>query len=246
MDFSDGYWQVEVAQEDHEKTTFTTGQGPYHFRSMPMGLTNAPAAFQRVMELVLKWLPWHICMVYLDDILIYSRSFEDHLSALGEDFTRIGTAGLRLNARKCHLAQDHVVFLGHVISAEGLRLDPKNTEKVKSWPVPRSATEVCAFLGLCSYYRRFVRSFAQLAVPLSHLTGKDVPFQYTADCKEAFESLRDALCAEPIMSHPDFTHCFILHTNASQVAVGAMLAQDADGLEKVVAYASHSLTLPHS
>ena len=132
LDFSDGYWQVEVAQEDREKTAFTTGQGLYQFRSMPMGLTNASATFQRVMELVLKGLPWHICMVYLDDILIYSRSFEDHLSALGDVFTRIGTAGLRLNARKCHLARDHVGFLGHVISAEGLHPDPKNTEKVKS------------------------------------------------------------------------------------------------------------------
>ena len=136
LDFSDGYWQEEVAPED------STGQGLYQFRSMPMGLTNAPATFQRVMELVLKGLPWHICMVYIDNILIYSRSFEDHLSALGEVFIRIGAAGLRLNARKCHLARDHVVFLGHVISAEGLCPDPKNTEKVESWPVLRSATDV--------------------------------------------------------------------------------------------------------
>ena len=218
-----------MAQEDREKTT---GQGLYQFRSMPMALTNAPATFQRVMELVLKGLPWHVCMVYLDDILIYSKSFEDHISALKEVFTRIGAAALRLNASKCHLARDHVVFFGHVISAQGLRPDPKNTEKVQSWPVPRSATEVHAFLGLCSYYRRFVRSFAQRAAPLSHFTGKDVPFQWTADCQEAFEFLRDALCAEPIMSHPDFTHRFILFTDASQVAVGAVLAQDADGLVK--------------
>lgn len=242
LDFSDGYWQVEVAQEDREKTAFTTGQGLYQFKSMPMGLTNAPATFQRVMELVLRGLPWHICMVYLDDILIYSRSFEAHLSALEEVFTRIGTAGLRLNARKCNLARDHVVFLGHVISAVGLRPDPRNTDKVKTWPVPRSATEVRAFLGLCSYYRRFVRSFAQRAAPLNHLTGKDIQFQWTADCQEAFEFLRDALCAEPIMSHPDFTQRFTLCTDASQVAVGAVLAQEVDGLEKVVAYASHSLT----
>ena len=242
LDFSDGYWQVEVAQEDREKTAFTTGQGLYQFRSMPMGLTNAPATFQRVMELVLRGLPWHICMVYLDDILVYSRSFEAHLSALGEVFTRIGAAGLRLNARKCHVARDHVVFLGHVISAEGLCPDPRNTDKVKTWPVPRSATEVRAFLGLCSYYRRFVRGFAQRAAPLNHLTGKDVPFQWTADCQEAFEFLRAALCAEPIMSHPDFSRSFTLYTDASQIAVGAVLAQEVDGLEKVVAYASHSLT----
>lgn len=168
-------WFQQVAQADCEKTAFTTGQGMYQF-TCPMGLTNAPATFQRVMELVFKGLPWHICMVYLDDILIYSRSFEDHLSALGEVFSRIGAVGLRLNAKKCHLAQDHVVFLGHVVSAEGLRPDPKNTEKVKSWPVPRSATELRAFLGLCSYYRRFVRSFAQRA---AHGEGRPIP----VDCR---------------------------------------------------------------
>ena len=243
LDFSDGYWQVEVAQGDREKTAFTTGQGLYQFKAMPMGLTNAPATFQRVMELVLKGLPWHICMVYLDDILVYSRSFEDHIAALDEVFTRIEVAGLRLNARKCHLARDHVVFLGHVISAEGLRPDPRNTDKVKNWPMPRSATEVRAFLGLCSYYRRFVRDFAQLAAPLSHLTGKDIPFQWTADCQGAFEFLRDALCAEPIMCHPNFTQHFMLYTDASLMAVGAVLAQEVDGLERVVAYASRSLTM---
>ena len=242
LDFSDGYWQLEVAQEDREKTAFTTGQGLYQFRSMPMGLTNAPATFQRVMELVLKGLPWHVCMIYLDDILIYSQSFETHLAALEQVFTRIGAAGLRLNARKCHLARDHVVFLGHVISSEGLRPDPRNTDKVKSWPVPRSATEVRAFLGLCSYYRRFVRSFAQHAAPLTHLTGKDVPFKWGADCQGAFEFLREALCAEPIVSHPDFTKPFTLYTDASQLAVGAVLSQVRDGVEKVVAYASRSLT----
>ncbi|KAK7906740.1 hypothetical protein WMY93_015352 [Mugilogobius chulae] len=242
LDFSDGYWQVEVAEEDREKTAFTTGHGLYQFRSMPMGLTNAPATFQRFMELVLKGLPWQICMVYLDDILIYSRSFSEHIEALEEVFTRIGAAGLRLKAKKCQLARDHVVFLGHVLSAEGLQPDPRNTCKVRDWPVPTSATEVRAFLGLCSYYRRFVRDFARHASPLVSLTGKNVPFSWTAECQEAFEFLRHALCAEPVMCHPDFTQPFVLYTDASQVAVGSVLTQSVDGLEKVVAYASHALS----
>uniref|UniRef100_A0A3Q2ZZT4 Gypsy retrotransposon integrase-like protein 1 n=1 Tax=Kryptolebias marmoratus TaxID=37003 RepID=A0A3Q2ZZT4_KRYMA len=242
LDFSDGYWQVEVAEEDREKTAFTTGHGLYQFRSMPMGLTNAPATFQRVMELVLKGLPWQICMVYLDDILIYSKSFSEHLAALEEVLSRIGAAGLRLKAKKCQLARDHVVFLGHVLSAEGLRPDPRNTCKVKNWPIPRSATEVRAFLGLCSYYRRFVKNFAQRASPLVHLTGKNVPFRWTAECHEAFEFLRDTLCSEPVMCHPDFTQPFVLYTDASQAAVGAVLTQTVDGLERVVAYGSHALT----
>ena len=242
LDFSDGYWQVEVAEEDRQKTAFTTGHGLYQFRSMPMGLTNAPATFQRFMELVLKGLPWHICMVYLDDILIYSRSFDEHLAALGEVFARIGAAGLRLKAKKCQLARDHVVFLGHVVSAKGLQPDPRNTCKVRDWPVPRSATEVRAFLGLCSYYRRFVKDFALHASPLVHLTGKNVPFHWSTECQGAFEFLRSTLCAEPVMCHPDFTKPFVLYTDASQVALGSVLTQQVDGLERVVAYASHALS----
>ena len=124
LDFSNGYWQVEVAEEDREKTAFTTGRGLYQWRAMPMGLTNSPATFQRMMELILRGLPWHICMVYLDDILIYSRSFEDHLANLEEVLTRVQTAGLRLNPSKCHFARDHVVFLGHVVSRQGLQTGP--------------------------------------------------------------------------------------------------------------------------
>ncbi|CAL9692089.1 unnamed protein product [Knipowitschia caucasica] len=241
LDFSDGYWQVEVAEEDREKTAFNTGHGLYQFRSMPMGLTNAPATFQRFMELVLKGLPWHICMIYLDDILIFSRSFSEHVAALEQILSRIGAAGLRLKAKKCQMARDHVAFLGHVVSAEGLRPDPRNTCKVRDWPIPRSATEVRAFLGLCSYYRRFVRGFAQHASPLIHLTGKNVPFTWSEECQESFEFLRDALCAEPVMCHPDFTQPFVLYTDASQVAVGSVLTQSVEGLERVVAYASHAL-----
>ncbi len=175
-----------MAEEDREKTAFNSGQGLYQFKSMPMGLTNVPVTFQRVMELVLRGLPWHICMVYLDDILIYSSSFEAHLSALREVFSRIGAAGLRLNARKCHLARNHVVLLGHVISAAGIRPDPRNTDKVKTWPVPRTAPEVRSLLGLCSYYRRFVRGFVDQTAPLHRFTEKDVPFQLTEACQEAF------------------------------------------------------------
>ena len=205
LDFSNGYWQVEVAEEDREKTAFTTGRGLYQWRSMPMGLTNPPATFQRMMELVLRGLPWHVCMVYLDDVLIYSPTFEDHLSSLREVFSRIQTAGLKLNPKKCHLARDHVVFLGHVVSRHGLQPDPRNTDKVKKWPTPQNSTEVRAFVGLCSYYRRFVKDFAQRAAPLHHLTCKDTPFQWTAECNAAFEYLKGVLSAAPVVTMPEFT-----------------------------------------
>ncbi|XP_023809406.1 uncharacterized protein LOC111947165 [Oryzias latipes] len=162
LDFSNVYWQVEVAEEDRGKTACTTGRGLYQWRAMPMGLSNSPATFQRMMELVLRGLPWHICLVYLDDILIYSRSFEDHMHHLEVVLTRIKDAGLKLNSQKCHFARDNVVFLGHVVSREGLEPDPRNTDKVKSWPTPRTPSEVRAFVGLCSYL--FIYLFIRLEV----------------------------------------------------------------------------------
>ncbi|KAG1940175.1 thy-1 membrane glycoprotein [Pimephales promelas] len=239
--FSNGYWQVEVAEEDREKTAFTTGQRLYQWRSMPMGLSNAPATFQRLMELVLRGLPWHICMVYLDDILIYNRTFEEHLSSMREVFSRIQSAVLRLNPGKCHLARDHVVFLGHVVSRTGLQPDPKNTEKVLNWPVPHSPSEVRAFVGLCSYYRRFVKDFSKLAAPLNHLVGKNVPFVWTDECDKSFNLLKSVLSSDPVVVLPDFSVPFKIYTDASNLAVGAVLAQDRDGLEHVVAYASRAL-----
>lgn len=241
LDFSNGYWQVEVAEEDREKTAFTTGQGLYQWRSMPMGLSNAPATFQRLMELVLRGLPWHICMVYLDDILIYNKTFEEHMSSLKEVFLRIRSAGLRLNPQKCHLARDHVVFLGHVVSRKGLQPDPKNTDKVLNWPVPRSPSEVRAFVGLCSYYRRFVKDFSKLAAPLNQLVGKNVPFVWNDTCDQSFRHLKNVLSSEPVVILPDFSVPFKIYTDASNLAVGAVLAQDRDGREHVVSYASRAL-----
>ena len=134
LDFSNGYWQVEVAECDREKTAYSTGRGLYQWGYMPMGLTNSPATFQRMMELVLRGLPCQICMVFLDDILIYSNTFEAHLSNLEEVFARMQAAGL-LNPKKCHFARDQVTFLGHV-SRRGLQQDPRNTDKVEQWPTP--------------------------------------------------------------------------------------------------------------
>lgn len=207
-----------------------------------MGLTNSPATFQRMMELVLRGLPWQVCMVYLDDVLIYSPTFEDHLRSLREVFSWIQTAGLTLNPKKCHLSRDHVVFLGHVVSRHGLQPDPRNTDKVRSWPTPRNPTDVRAFVGLCLYYRRFVRDFAQRTAPLHHLTCKDVHFQWTTECDAAFEYLKGVLSTAPVVTMPDFNIPFKGYTDASIEAVGAVLAQDKDGLERVVVYASQSLS----
>lgn len=193
------------------------------------------------MELVLRGLPWQVCIVYLDDVLIYSPTFEDHLCRLCEVFSRIQTAGLKLNPGKCHLARDHVVFLGNVVSWNGLQPDHRNTDKVRNWPVPQNPTEVRAFVGLCSYYCRFVKDFERRAVPLHRLTCKDVPFEWSS-VNAGFEYLKGVLSAAPVVTMPDFSIPFKVYTDASMEAVGAVLAQDKKGLERVVVYASQSLS----
>ncbi len=130
---------------------------------MPMGISNAPPVFQRLMELVLRGLHWSVCLIYLDDIIVYSADFPQHLQHLCEVFQRFCTAGLKLKPSKCHLAHSSVTFLGHRVSSAGVEPDPSNIDKVKTWPIPTSATQVRAFLGLCSYYRRFIRHFARTA-----------------------------------------------------------------------------------
>lgn len=179
-------------------------------------------------------------MVYLDDVLIFSPTFDDHMVSLREVFSRIQAAGLKLNPKKCHLVRDHVVFLGHVVSPHGLQPDPRNTDKVRSWPRPQSPSEVRAFLGLCSYYRRFVKNFACCAAPLNHLTCKDVPFEWTSDCDAAFSYLKSVLSSDPVVTMPDYTLPFKVYTDASMEAVGAVLAQDKDGLKRVVVYATYA------
>ena len=242
IDLSSGYWQVAVHPEDSEKTAFTTGDGLYQFKVMPMGLTNAPPTFQRLMELVLRGLHWSTRLVYLDDVIVVGKSFSDHMTNLEQVLSRFRDANLKLKPSKCHFLHTQVRFLGHVVSKDGILPDPSNTNRVLDWPTPRNASEVRSFLGLCSYYRRFVKNFAHCAAPLHRLTQRDVPFDWTTECEDAFTSLRDALIHAPVMAYPDVTKPFILFTDASNSAIGAVLSQVQNGRERVIAYASHVLT----
>ena len=207
-----------------------------------MGLTNAPPTFQRLMELVLHGLHWKECLIYLDDVLVFSHSFAEHLQSLTEVFSRFRSAGLKLKAKKCQFAQKQVTFLGHVVSNRGLQPDARNLEKVRRWPTPRTATEVRAFIGLCSYYRRFIKNFSVIAAPLHILTHKGAIFKWTVDCEDAFQSLKHALTHPPIVAHPIFTQPFLLYTDASQDSIGSVLSQRQDDKERVIAYASHTLS----
>ena len=243
LDLVSGYWQVEVAEEDRNKTAFCTTEGLFEFKVMPFGLCNAPATFQRLMDFVLAGLNWAHCLVYLDDVIVLGRSFSEHLLNLQMVFARLREAGLMLKPAKCTLFREEVQFLGHLVSREGVRADPANVERVATWPTPTTKREVQQFLGFASYYRRFIKDFAGIAKPLHRLTEEGDTFRWTDECERAFEKLRHLLTTTPLLAYPDFDRPFILDTDASAVGIGAVLSQiDNTGQERVVAYGSRVLS----
>lgn len=244
LDLASGYWQIELEQSSRPKTAFATHQGLFEFTRMPFGLCNAPATFQWLMQVILAGLEWKCCFVYLDDILVASRTFEEHLSHLQEVFRRLREAGLRLKPKKCAILREEVAYLGHTISQEGIKPDPAKVHKVRTFPVPTDVTTLRQFLGLASYYRKFIQGFAEVASPLHELTKKGSSFCWTSACEEAFQTLKDLLCDAPVLAYPRFGTgaTFVLETDASIRGLGAVLAQpQPDGTIHPIAYASRSL-----
>ena len=242
LDLASGYWQVEVKEEDKEKTAFSTPQGHFEFNKMPFGLTNAPATFQRLMECILAGLTGDECLIYIDDIVVFSRTFLEHLQRLRRVFQRLRDASLRLKPPKCKFARKEVHYLGHIVSAEGVRTDPDKTKAVKEYPIPHDVKQLRQFLGLTNYYRRFIKDYSLLATPLFHLTRKTAKgFLWSSSCQQAFETLKQKLVTPPILAYPDFTRPFILQTDASDQAIGAVLSQEREGQEHVISYWSRRL-----
>lgn len=169
LDLASGYWQVEVDEVDRPKTAFTTLFGTFEFTVMPFGLANAPATFQRLMDYIFQDLIGKCVVVYLDDINVYSKTFDEHVTHLEEVFRRLSNAGLKLKPTKCHFAKQELKFLGHVISQAGIATDPKKIESVQNFPIPRNLRQLRGFLGLASYYRKFVKGFTNIAAPLNRL-----------------------------------------------------------------------------
>ncbi|KFD62323.1 hypothetical protein M514_25446 [Trichuris suis] len=212
---------------------------------MPFGLTGAPATFQRLMERVLAGLKWSTCLVYLEDIIVFSLTAEEHIEHLAPVLSRLQEAGLKVNSRKCKLFCKEVCYLRHIVSEKGIEPDPSLTEKMRTYPVPKCLTEVQRFLRLASYYRKFIKNFAAIAKPLHQLTEKRKPFEWSLECREAFHKLRAALLSHPVLQLPDFSVPFILDTDVSDTAIGAVLSQtDVQGREHPVAFASRTLTRP--
>lgn len=187
---------------------------------------------------VLSGLPWKTCLVYLDDIMIMGKTFEEHIKNLEEVMQRLRDANLKLNPKKCELFRKEVTFLGHVVSEEGVATNPEKIKTVQTWPVPKTIKQVRSSLGLCSYYRRFICKFAEIARPLQQLTEANQKFNWSDDCQSAFEELKTKLISTPILSYPRDQGLFILDADASNDSMGAVLSQVQDGYEKVICYYS--------
>jgi len=249
LDLASGYWQVQVHPGSQEKTAFVTHQGLYEFSVMPFGLKNAPAVFQRLMQRVLMGLNPEdgasFVSVYLDDIIIYSETLEDHLKHLQLVLQRFDKAGLKLKPSKCHFVCEAVQYLGHTITPEGIKPNSDRVVAVQEYPVPTSVKAVRQFVGLVSYYRRFIRGFAKIAEPLHALTRKDAVFEWSKSCQEAFDTLKKYLTDSPVLAYPNFTESFRLETDACVKGLGAVLSQSQeDGQIHPVAYASRALSEP--
>lgn len=256
LDLASGYHQVAMDERDRQKTAFTTPFGLYEYMRMPMGLINSGATFQRMMSSTMSDLAFKILLVYLDDLLIYSSNFEDHLERLETVLSRLQQVGLKVNPKKCTFAQKSVEYLGHTVSADGIAASKEKTRAVSSWKVPTTLRELRAFLGFASYYRRFVRDFAKIAAPLNNLVSLayqtqgpkkrqsknvDIASNWTPDCQKAFDTLKAALISPPVLGYASFDRPFILETDACSQGIGAVLSQDQPEGRRVIAYASRTL-----
>src|SRR6185295_3801042 len=242
LDLASGYWQVAMHPTDREKTAFVTRYGIYEFNVMPFGLCNASATFQRLMDHVYKGIAWKFVVVYLDDTIVYSRTFDEHLTHLKRVFNRIKQAGLRLNIEKRTFWMHQLPFLGHLILAKGIAPDPQKVEAVQRIQPPKNLTALRFFLGLAEYYRQFIQNFSSIARPLNSLLQKDEPYHWQNKQQKAFEELKSRLITAPILAYPNFKETFILATDASYNGFGATVSQlDRNGKEHPIAYASKSL-----
>ena len=249
LDLAHGYFQVTMHPESVAKSAFRVPWGLYEFTRMPQGLMNSPSTFQMIMELIFGDMNLSELILYLDDVLVFSKTVPEHIERL-EVFQRFHQHGLNLNGAKCPLFQTQVVYLGHIVSKEGVAVDSDKIARVRDWPTRTTQAELHSFLGLASYYRRYVSNLAKLAASLHALTGKaDAKarravrtLEWSEEATHALASLKQALCSAPILTYPRFDHDFVLEVDASLKGLGACLSQvDENGKLRSVAFASRGL-----
>ena len=252
LDCEKGYYQIRLSEKTKDISAFICPMGQFRWTRMPFGFKNAPAVFQRLMDLILSGLSWECCMVFFDDVIVFSATWDAHMKDLDRVFQRMEDAGLTLNFKKCEFAKTSLVYLGHLISKDGIRPDPKKTQAVRDFRVPSTVAEMRSFLGIASYFRKFIKNYARIAKPLHDLiscgSGKakdktSITASWTADHQNAFNTLKGALTSDSLLGFPDLSKPFALACDSSDFAVGAILTQlDEEGRERPIEYASRALS----
>ena len=243
LDLAQGYHQIAMAEDSINKTAFCTHLGQWEYVAMPFGLCNAPSTFQKLMNKVFAEEINSFISVYLDDILIFSRSVEEHWDHLNTALERLRRAKLYGRLHKCEFLKDKVDYLGFEVSAEGIHASPEKVKAVLDWPRPQSVHDVRSVLGLASYYRKFIKSFSQLAKPLTDLTQDKTVWRWGDAETNSFTVLKVAMATAPILRLPDFDKQFVVTTDASDVPVGAILEQDFGSGLQPIAFASRKLNV---
>lgn len=253
LDLASGYNQVPVAEEDKYKTAFCTPFGLFEFNRMPFGLCNAPSTFQRLMERVFGDQSFQSLLLYLDDVIIFSSSIDQHLQRLEMVLNRLRQQNLKIKLSKCCFFRPEVHNLGHVVSAAGVGTDPDKVATVANWRRQENVQELRSFLGFASYYQRFIKGFSGVAGPLNRLVaevsrnqkGKSSKIclkeSWTEDCEYAFQTLKGLLTSAPVLAYADFSRPFVLEVDASHQGLGAVLSQDHQGKLRPIAFASRDL-----
>ncbi len=264
MDLKSGYYQIEMEEEDKSKTAFVCPLGFYEFNRMPQGITNAPSTFQRLMERCMRDINLKEVLVFLDDLIVFSDSLEEHEERLQHVLLRLRENGLKLSPAKCRFFQTSVRYLGHIVSRDGVETDPEKIAATKTWPIPQTLRQLRSFLGFAGYYRRFVRDYSKIVKPLNDLTGGYPPLRkgqktvdcagkyfnprapfaerWTPACQAAFECIKEKLTSSPVLAFANPKLPYVIHTDASSTGLGAALYQEQEGSMRVIAYASRGLT----
>ena len=247
IDLKNGYWHVPLTEESKPLTAFTVpGRGLFEFNVMPFGLHTAPSTFQRLLDRIITPDMAPQAFAYLDDIIVCTRTFEEHMSMLRKIFDRLYEAKLRPNTDKCHFFRPKLQYLGHVVDEKGLHTDPEKVAAIQNLSPPRNIKEARRFLGLISWYRRFIKDVSQVAAPLHQLLKKKAQWEWTKEHQEAFEELIRRLISAPILACPDWTKEFVLQTDASKDGLGAVLTQSDGETESIIAYASRAVNKAES
>jgi hypothetical protein len=239
IDLRSGYHQIRMREQDIHKTTFRCHFGHYEFLVMPFGLTNAPTTFQSCMNHVFNKQLRKYLLVFFDDLLIYNKTWEEHLKHVDEILSIMEKQSLYAKESKCEIGMTKVLYLGHIIGAKGVQVHQEKIQAIIDWPTPKTLTELKSFLGICNYYRKFVKGFSQLCAPLTDLTRKGA-FEWSDEAQSTFDKMKKVMSTCPVLSLPDFSQPFILECDASGEGVGAVLMQN----RHPIAYESRKLRGP--